>query len=277
MKIVVYLDSYFLFNFIMNLLLLFLSGLFGGKQIHMARWLAAGALGAFAACILLVIRLPLNWLRGMVSYIVLPCIMLYIALPIHGKKEWIRMVVLYYLLSFLAGGFLTGILRRSASPGKVVVGMLVLMAAGTVCFLRERAAAGLAGMLYDVELFYKEKKILVTGMYDTGNQLVSPLSGEAVSLCELQAVEKLFTKEEIEEIREIAACTRKKAGSLPVFLIPFHAVGTETGLLPVLAMDEVIIHYGKRNCHRKHPLVAFYDGNLHAASQVAFIIHKSWK
>lgn len=234
------------------------------------------AFGALAGCLLLVFRVSPIWLRWVLNYVILNSIMLFIAISITGIREWIRVLVMSYLISFIAGGIISSIAGHLPLDK---ISVLFLMSAVTFVGMlfchKIKEAVSLTDMPYDVSLTYRGNMVRIKGIYDTGNRLEEPITKKSVSLCEFAAVKALFTAEEIQDI----TCLFKKElkSTLPLYMIPYHAVGTKEGLLVAVAMDEAVIHYASRPYRMKNPLVALYMGKISADTEVKFIIHKNWR
>lgn len=253
-----------------------ISAVFSGKRIEIRRLVLGSAFGACSGCLVLVFRIPVIWLRWILNYIVINSVMVLITFPVTGFKEWVRLMVMSYAVSFFAGGILSSITGHLRAGKTLVLSVMFIIACMGILFLNKiKASANLAGMLYDVSLSYHGKTVRLKGLYDTGNRLRDPVTGEGVSLCEFAAVKELFTAEEIHDITYLLE--KELKSTLPLRMIPYHAVGTKEGLLAAVMMDETTIHYTGSPYQVKKPLVALYMGDISADKEVQFIIHKNWR
>lgn len=253
-----------------------ISAVFSGKRVKIRRVVLGSAFGAFSGCLVLVFRIPLIWLRWILNYIVINSVMVLIAFSVTGFREWVRLMVMCYAVSFLAGGILSSIAGHLTAGKSLVLSVMVIITLMGILFLNKiKASANLAGMLYDVSLTYHGNTVRLKGLYDTGNRLRDPVTGESVSLCEFAAVKELFTAEEIHDITYLLE--KELKSTMLLRMIPYHAVGTKDGLLAAVVMDETTIHYTDSPYKVKKPLVALYMGNISADTEVQFIIHKNWR
>ena len=211
-----YLDSLFLLNLCMNLVILCLVDHSMG---HTATWyrLPAGA-GIGAGCYLL----PFLWkgtALGKLLFCFLPgtLLMLYVAFPIRSLRALWSYFRKQMLSTFLIGGILVAVLRgfpagRRYLPG---IGMILGVGAFSGWMLlrgqkRETEHAGYC----DVLLQGSEKSLRIHALVDSGNTLTEPISGAPVSVLDARIFHQLWPE------------------GLPVFrVIPYHSVGKKSGIL----------------------------------------------
>lgn len=260
----------------MNIWVLLLDSFFYSKTVKKWKLLLGGSIGAFGSCLLLIHPLPYLWLQWIYSYIFLLYVMIRVAIPVTGKRDMVKIMVCHYLMSFVLAGILTSL------QGKIPVGKTTVLVVGIFCtalgkFWAERVHGqmALSSNLYDVDLWFSGKKITLKGMYDTGNRVMEPVSHKTVSLCEMDKMRELFTEEEWQELKGVF--TENYQGVIPVFFIPYHAVGTNEGLLKGVKLDKVVIHYGNRKYIQEKPLIGLYEGQLSTDGEMQMIIHRDWK
>ena len=221
-----YLDSLFLLNFGMNLLLL---SLVDHSMGHTATWyrLLSGA-GIGASCYLL----PFLW-KGTATGKIMICflpgtlLMLYAAFPIRSPRAlWI-----YFrkqmLTTFLLGGILVALLRGFPPARKYLPGVSLILGMGAFSGLillwgkkRETADAGYC----DVLLQGTEKTMCIHALIDTGNTLTEPISKAPVSVLDARVFHQLWPE------------------GLPRFrAIPYHSVGKKSGILRGYQVPQITI------------------------------------
>lgn len=221
-----YLDSLFLLNFGMNLLLL---SLVDHSMGHTATWyrLFAGA-GAGAACYLL----PFLW-KGTAMGKLLLCflpgtlVMLFLAFPIRSLESLWVYFRKQMLATFLVGGILAALLRgfplgRKYLPG---IGMILGLGvfSGWLLVRGQKKEAGNAAYC-EVELQGETGKMRICALVDSGNTLIEPISGAPVSVLDAQTFYRLWPE------------------GLPGFrAIPYHSVGKKSGILKGYPVPQMMI------------------------------------
>jgi stage II sporulation protein GA (sporulation sigma-E factor processing peptidase) len=135
--------------------------------------------------------------------------------------------------------------------------LLLLCAAGeyllccTVTALTRRSGSATVPLL----LRCQGRRVLLRGLVDSGNLLRDPLTGKSVVVVSPEAAGPLFpaglrpTPEELHRPEEVCARLAGEWEPGRVRLLPYHAVGTEQGLLLAVRLDALEVN-GKRYPNR---------------------------
>ena len=252
-----YLDSLFLLNFGMNLLLL---SLVDHSMGHTATWyrLFAGA-GVGAGCYLL----PFLW-KGTASGKLLFCflpgtlLMLYATFSIRSLRALWSYFRKLMLSTFLIGGILAALLRgfpvgRKFLPG---IGMTLGVGAFSVWLLlrgrkREKELAGYC----DVVLQGAEETLRIHALVDSGNTLTEPISGAPVSVLDARVFYRLWPE-----------------GLSGFRAIPYHSVGKKSGILKGYPVPQMtIISQGVEREYRNVYLAV--SGEEIAGEEIPMLLH----
>lgn len=242
---VIYIDSVFLLNAVMDYLLLLAAARLAGLPLRRRRYLlAALAGGAYAAAVFLP---GLVWLSAMPVKLaagVLLGLMAY-----GGEEKLLRLILLFFAVSCGMAGCVLGLGLLSGSSVPMTRGvfytnvdakvLLVASAAAyavlTVVF---RAAAGraVAGDLLPVRVCLCGRTTALTALRDSGNGLrdtggrpVLVVSPNALDVP--QALTALLAPERLSRPEELLEPLRQTAPKLRPRLLPYRAVGTAGGLL----------------------------------------------
>ncbi len=231
-----YLDSLFLLNFGMNLLLL---SLVDHSIGHTATWyrLLSGA-GIGAGCYLL----PFLW-NGTAAGKLLLCflpgtlLMLYVAFPIRSLRTLWTCFRKLMLFTFLIGGILVALLRGLPMGRKYLPGIGILMGVGAFSgwvLLRGRKREKEQAGYCEVVLQGAKETLRIQALIDSGNTLIEPISGAPVSVLDAGIFDRLWPE------------------GLPGFrAIPYHSVGKKSGILKGYPVPQMtIIHQGVEREHR---------------------------
>ncbi len=236
---VVYLDSVFLLNALMDYILLLATARLSGIGLRRKRYLLAALLGGgYAAAVFLP---GLEFLgRGSVKAAVGILLAL---LAFGGEARLFRlMLILLFLSCALAGGVL--VLGMAADGGiPAVAGILytnvdmgVLLAAATAAYLlltavfRASARNGIEGRLLPVRIALDGKVLELTALWDSGNGLADFATGRPVLILAKSAAERLLPWLDRWGAPGLEIL-RSKVPQLKPILLPYRAVGTEGGLL----------------------------------------------
>jgi len=149
------------------------------------------------------------------------------------SKETIRKTVVFVLLSMALGGIAVGM-------GQGSFWSLIASAAGVclMCAVGFREKLGATAYI-PLELSYKNVKLRLTAMQDTGNTLRDPITGDYVIIIGVDAAMKLtgLTKAQLEDPVKAV----ENAGFPGLRLIPYRSVGQTQGMLLALRIPYVRI------------------------------------
>lgn len=220
---VFYIDVFLEQNFLMNLIVLSLTCVFCKSAVkYLKLRMAAAALLGAALSLLCYLVLP--WYAGAVAacaFIVIP-LMLFLAFGFGGLRLFVIRTGVSWLSIILLNGVVTAVYNLTGIRSLHVY----------VCVLVLFAARILVGMLLSsvrmqkrqmqLTLTYHGRSITCMGLYDSGNLLKIPDSGEPVHIIHPVLLEHVLHGEE------------------PDFqMIPYHALGTSEGVIYVCRLDRL--------------------------------------
>lgn len=258
---VIYIDSVFLLNALMDYLLLLCAARLAGLPLRRGRYvLAALAGGAYAAAVFLPglgflaqtpVKLAAGVLLGLIAY--------------GGEEKLLRLLLLFFAVSCAMAGCVLGLGLLAGGGIPAVNGVFytnvdakALVVAGTAAYavlsVVFRAAAGHAvrGELLPVRVSMGGRTVGLTALWDTGSGLRAP-DGRAVLVLAPGALDGALPPAAAELLRrrglaapeELLEPLRAVAPALRPRLTPYRSVGTAGGLLLTIRTDWAEIN-GKR-------------------------------
>lgn len=241
----VYLDVVIMLNSVVDFLLLIGTDRLCGYTPRLWRTaLSAAAGGLYAgACLLPGLSFLGNVLWRAVSLALMACI------AFGFTKSTLRRGAVFILLSMALCGVAFGLSSKGF--------WAITASAGCVCGLCVIGFRGkLAAQKYvPVELTYCGRRVNLTALQDTGNTLRDPITGGQVLVVGADIAQQL-TGLTVQQLKRPV----ENVGSLPgLRLIPYKAVGQESGLLLALKLSQVRIGSWKGSS-----LVAFAPEGLSA-------------
>lgn len=266
----VYLDVYFIVNFAMDILLLCMVRKILKLPKGKKRLVLAGIAGALWACVLVCLPVLPGWLEAAFTWVFGGGMMVFLAFGRMEFSEFGKTVCTLWLVSAAAGGVLTALgdhirtgwyMAGGMVPARFSAISLVCWMAGIyfgicACVAFVKAQIRERDNLYEVTLTYRGRKKQVTALYDTGNQLYEPYGNEPVHVITYDACRLLC-----ETVSQ-------------VIYIPFQAVGTESGMLPGIRIDEMEVAQGGKlvmRCDR--PWLAISKEPLSSRHRYEMLLH----
>lgn len=250
---VVYIDSVFLLNAAMDFLLLLATEDLAGVPRRRGRCLLAAIFGgAYAAVVFLPGCGGLAHLPGKLAAGLAMALIAY-----GGRPRFLRLSLLALAVSCaLAGcvlclGLFGGEVPMENGVFYTNVNLRVLLTAAAAAYLlmsvvfRASAARGAEGKRIPVTVCLRGKTLHLTALYDTGNALRDPLSGQPVLVISADTAQALFPpplRITGEWLKDPASCLeRLQKSGYSVRLLPYRAVGTSGGLLLAIRCDRAEI------------------------------------
>lgn len=218
-----YADVFFLTNFYLDFLAVYMVGRILNQKKRLLRYLICCAAGSLAGCILFLVFENYDLYLLCVHFIVNPGITVGCFFPakkgIYGKA-----FCLMYFVILLLGGSVEWIYVTVA--GRRYYELCLLLAAVPVALflyiLRRKNKS--VQTFYSVLLEHGEKKVSLIALYDTGNRLTDPYVKEPVHIISEEICESLGGKQ--------AYATR---------LIPFSSLGCKQGMLEAFNIERIKI------------------------------------
>lgn len=233
-----YIDVVFVVNLIMDIMVLLLLNMIFKGHASIFRIILSSSIGALWACIVVIYPVMPVVLEMILTCIGIGSLMVKVAFNPKGIRELIKGVLGLYLCAVTLGGIMyacyqytnTGFYVEQLIRGNAVEGLplviFILLGAGA-CFSARYLWLTLLEVqrhkrnLYEVKLSHEGIAIQVKGLLDTGNHLYEPFSHKPVHVVS-QAVWGRFYQE----------------GS-PVYVIPYHTIGTKDGIMRGIIIDSM--------------------------------------
>lgn len=251
---VVYVDSVFVLNTVMDYLLILVTGRLAGIPLRRGRYIfAALAGGTYAVAVFMP---GLGFLADPPVKLAAGVLMALAAFG--GEERFLRLALLLFLVSSAMAGCVLGLGLLAGSRVPVVNGIFytdvdarVLLIAAAAAYLvlavvfRTSAAHGVRGRLLPVRAGFRGRTAALTALWDTGSGLREPGSGAAVLVAAPGAldallpgeVRRLLTAEALHDPADVLEPLRRAAPELRPHLLPYRSVGRAGGMLLAVRLD----------------------------------------
>lgn len=256
--VTVYLDQVFVWNMIVDYLLLLATARLSGRCLRRLRFLGCAAVGGFYAA--LVFLPSFHWLAHPFCKIGVGAAMAWFGFC--RERGPFRMIALFFLLSAALGGVLLAIGIAVGLPGsflnqlycaridwKILLFSTCIFTLLLQVLFRCGARYG-GGERMDVTVSINQRTCQVCALHDTGNALRNPMNGKPAMVLEQHTVLPLLPTAVVKILEEDSPAEEKMARlyqertALHFSLLPFRSVGVPSGLL--LAVQSDYIQVGKQ-------------------------------
>lgn len=234
-----YIDVFFLVNFMMDYILLsVVRKVLKCPATHGSVCLGA-MLGAFLTCVIIVLPIPYAFVKFILFHGFVNIVMIKTGLRARWDRSFLKAFVLLYISGFLVGGVFTYLHQyvRYASLFFVLAVAsyyLVLGIWNVISYLARHDH-----YRCEVILYQADRKVKVRAVIDTGNSLRDNVTGKPVSVIAAKTAKELWGGKAVESVR----------------YIPYHTIGKAEGVLPVFPVDKMCLCREEEKMIEK-PLVA---------------------
>ena len=250
---VVYIDTLFLLNFVVDYLLLLAAARLAGELLRRGRLALGAALGAgYAAA---------AFLPGL-GFLVHPlcklgAAVLMVLAAFGGSKRLLRLMLVFFGLSCAFGG---GILAVALLGGRGLTlqnGVLysgmdlrTVLLSAAICYVLltavfQRTARHSMRELLPAVLTVDGQRVALTALVDTGNTLTDPATGRPVMVVEgdklLGVLPGGLSKAELRDPVEALKRLSQNGEGRRFRLLPYQTVGVECGILLAVRLDGVLV------------------------------------
>lgn len=283
----IYVDVVFLMNFILDFIVVRLTGSITKRKSTLFRCVLAAILSSFALCVLYVYDAErlLKYYSGMMF--IMNTATVFIVFYNRKTKiyEVFSLLMIYYTISFVLGGFINLICRNSSFGyylftvrwWKVcLAGCISLVAVRPLIMYIEKCKAG-KSMHYEVEILIGDRGVGATALLDTGNRLWEPVSGKPVHVAELSLVAELLKEDFVAAVRqyyENGMADSRLYNAQEIRMVPFRAVGTPEGrLLVAVRADALKVKNKAAEYEEKNVYIGLYTGCLSGDGSYRMLLH----
>lgn len=238
-----YLDVFFLENFVINDLILRMTEKGVKCRSSRSRHYLASAVGAAGACLPLLVPV---WKMAVASLAYSLCMDLWMLRIDFGKRKEVisGAVPVFFLTSFLLGGIWQVLMRML--KGKAYVSLLTGYVLAGILQKCWRMKKGRQRFLYETIISRREKCVEAKGLLDSGNRLFFPGSMDPVVIVDRTLADALLEREELWELECMMRMETVPEGTGSFTYIPYHSIGMERGLMPVMMLKNISIKHGEQ-------------------------------
>ncbi len=275
MKYVVYIDVFFATNFFMDFLVLLLLRKILKPQTTIFRCFLGAMAGAGLTCIFTVFKPKSVIVQKIISYGIISSAMVLISYPVKNIKAFAKTFAALYFMTFMAAGIFGGLyfftsLRYVVRRGIHIIrfGFITLITYfgadyiwGCISKFMSKSVKG--NDIYDVSLKFNGREVHLKGLYDSGNSLLEPIDKTPVHIAEYEGIKPLIEGVSAEHVK--------------IRIVPYRTIGTGTGWLKAIELDEASINVAGEEIKMGRVLVGLYEGTLSKGGGYNIILNRSIK
>lgn len=291
MKYVFYADIFFIINFIMDYILLKITGkLLKENQIHTTSYLFGAFSGAGILTLNIIFPIKFRIINQIFAYLVISFIMCIITFRKKSIKENIKICFYLYVTAFLSGGILNAVYFYTNFQ-MILKGMnFVVFLVFAVCSYLimnyiihiikiKMGRTGAKQDIIKVILYHRGIRQTVNALFDSGNSLKEPISGSPVHIIDYETANNLLKKgQDIQEkisIDEKIGINEKISINEKIRIIPYNSLGKKNGIMTAFECEKVMINIKDTEIDTGPAYLGIYQGELCAKGKYKMILNRS--
>ena len=279
---VIYIDMLFLENFVLDFIILYVTGLISKNKIKFLKLLLGSALGAIYVVMYYFIKI--NVYSNIIIKLLLSIIMIYISFAPTNFKEMLKLTVFFYLTSFVFGGaalsviymlnsrrvtIQNGVLIGNYTIRTIFIGVIVAFIVTVIAFKFVKAKFSKNDLFCNIIIKFNNQQVKIKAMLDTGNFLKDPITNIPVVVVEHTVLYDMIPKEILDNIDDILGGDLEKIPEnikneymSKLKVIPFSSLGKQNGMLLGLKADSLIIDNEEEKKNIDKVIIGIYNKKL---------------
>lgn len=254
----IYVDTYFLFNFWMNLWVLFLCRFFIHSNVKKKKVVFAAFLMGVGEVLVLCVPFGNSSIKILLGFGGITAWIIYWLFRPKSRPYFLKLLTYSYFAIFLLGGLLilteTFLGRKKVSMFSWGIAVVLLVVLLEKIYIKINTKSEFREVILT---FSEQRQCIVKALVDSGNGLTEPISKKPVSVVNENAVEEYKNLFQEEKFR----------------LIPFHSVGEKQGILEAYFIEKLEIKNEGENVIVQNPIIAITKDGVSANETYQMILH----
>lgn len=259
----VYIDVLFVINFVVNYVLLLITGKIMRREIKNSRLFLASVLGAFYACFMFFPQI--KFMYGFSFKIIASLGLILVSYGTKNVRLFLKTAFVFYLSSFVFGGVTLAIFYFTDAGlkygGALNNGIFYFNLPWKILFFSCLFAyivvkVGFGIYKRDKNFSYKRIKVVflknsayLNALVDTGNLLMDPITNSPVVVAEFESVKtllppaliKLFKEDKENDLQMVSDAVKDTEIEKRLRMIPFSSLGAQNGIMLGFKPDSVSV------------------------------------
>lgn len=266
---VYYVEYVFAENFLIDFILLFITGKLLKKTIIYRRLIISSVLGA--VYVILTAYIGREFMTYFIVKFSVSVLMVMIAYDSRGIAANIRTITVFYITSLLMVGIITALYYLDydkLTVNAIVCSIFMGYAALHFFFKEIKAKFEKHGYMRNVKIKVNNKCKTLRAYIDTGNELTEPMSGKPVIVANLECIRSLITKELYEQIQ--ICCSNKNSyenlinmkSDVNLRIVKYNTISSVGENMICLVPDNIEITDDKNNIVKTDAVIGIYPGKI---------------
>jgi stage II sporulation protein GA (sporulation sigma-E factor processing peptidase) len=294
-----YLDLIWFLNFLIDYLLLWMTGQF--RKIEVKKWRLAVASVIGSSYVLFLFFPPLQALYTFLVKMILSFLIVLVAFGYGSLQKYMKSFFMFYFVSFMTGGGMLAVHFLMQSNHQILEGMVVTQSTGyggiswlfvvigfplMYWFNKSRwrqveTSKAKTDVLTEVCIQIMGKTVRCMGLIDTGNQLYEPMTKTPVMMVEIKCLDSILPPKIANKIKQQQDISQFHLDDIEdesewlnrIRIVPYRGVRQSMELMLALKPDQVEIRQENQRYLAKKVLLGVNHHTLSNDGQFQAIVH----
>lgn len=279
---VYYVEYIFAENFLIDFILLFITGKLLKKTIIYRRLIISSVLGA--VYVILTAYIGREFMTYFIVKFSVSVLMVMIAYDSKGIAANLRTIIVFYITSLLMVGIITALYYLDydkLTVNAIVCSIFMGYAALHFFFKEIKAKIEKHNYMRNVEITVNNKSKILRAYIDTGNELTEPMSGKPVIVANMECIKNLLSKELYEEI--LICCKNGKnsyenllnmKSDVNLRIVKYNTISSIGENMICLVPDNIEITDDKNNIVKTDAVIGIYPGRINKKDDYDALLFK---
>lgn len=279
-----YIEYIFLENFIIDFILIYVTGSLLKKNIIIRRILVASLIGAIY--VLAIAILNQIFISNIIVKLFVSILMLTIAYNPINVIDYVRLVLCFYIISFVIVGILIAtnyFFNTNEMTIKIIFeASFFAIIIFKAVFEEIKRKTNLYQYIRTINIELNNKKIKIRGLIDTGNELMDVITNKPVIIVEMESIFKLLDQDTITDIKNFYSDVDnnyldiflKLRPGINFRLIKYNTISSKEETMLGIVPDEIFIEADNKNKIILKAIVGIYPEKLNKENEYKALLHK---
>ncbi len=282
MQTVIYADLLVILNVVVTLIIIIITSDLLKIHSEKTRYIAGSLAGGFLS--LIILAPPMNAFFSATVRIFISVIIVFLSFKVHNFRLYMKCFFMFNGVSFLlagvmlAAGMLIGNNAVVSNNGFLYVDFSISAVILIICasfFLiriinRNILAKNKKDLIFNTEIHYCGRKIVLKAFFDSGNSLKDIFTGRPVIIISSEVLKPLLDASFYDEIKSFFECCEYESCSGRIRLLPVRTLGNSC-FIPAFTAEKAVISGNDMFRIIKKPTIGVADNTFEGKDYSALI------
>lgn len=267
---VYYIEYVFAENFIIDFILLFITGKLVKREIVYKRLIAASAIGALY--VILTAYVNEDFMTYFIVKLSVSILMIMVAFDTKGILTNVRVIICFYITSLIMVGIITSLYYLTydrLTVNAIVISLFLGYAALHFFFKDVRSRIEKSNYMRTVSIKLGESSKSLKAFIDTGNELTDPMTGKSVMIVNIESIRNILGEELYEVILDFynnqddnyEKLLSKNTNS-KLKIIRYNTISSKGDMMVILTPDELEIKDNNHHIITADAVIGIYPKKI---------------